>query len=170
MKPDWDKLMGEYEGNAKVMVGDVDCTAAGKPLCDSNGVGGFPTIKHGDPASLEDYKGGRDYDALSTFAKGLKPLCSPANMDLCDDEQKAEIEKVQGLSDADLDAAIDAADKKAKDAETTFDTELEKLQATYKQLQADKEATLEEVKASGVGLMKSVKAARKKGGAAKEEL
>lgn len=168
MKPDWDKLMKEYAGNSKIMVGDVDCTAAGKPLCDSNGVGGFPTIKHGDPASLEDYKGGRDFDALSTFAKGLKPLCSPANMDLCDDEQKANIEKVQAMSAADLDAAIAAQDKKAKDAEELFDAELEKLQASYKQLQADKEAALAEVKDSGVGLMKSVKASM--GKAAKEEL
>lgn len=168
MKPDWDKLMGEYAGNSKIMVGDVDCTAAGKPLCDSNGVGGFPTIKHGDPASLEDYKGGRDFAALSTFAQGLKPLCSPANMDLCDDEQKANIEKVQAMSAADLDAAIAAQDKKAKDAEELFDAELEKLQATYKQLQADKEAALAEVKDSGVGLMKSVKASM--GKAAKEEL
>lgn len=169
MKPDWDTLMTEYEGNAKILVGDVDCTAAGKPLCDSNGVGGFPTIKHGDPANLEDYKGGRDLAALQAFAKELKPLCSPANMDLCEPEQKAEIEKIQAMSEADLDAAIEAADKKAKDAETLFDTELEKLQATYKQLGADKEATLAEVKKSGVGLMKSVKAAKKKV-AAKEEL
>jgi len=169
MKPDWDKLMTEYEGNAKILVGDVDCTAAGKPLCDSNGVGGFPTIKHGDPANLEDYKGGRDFAALSSFAKDLKPLCSPANMDLCEPEQKAEIEKIQAMSEADLDAAIAVQDQKAKDAEALFDSELEKLQASYKQLQTDKENTLAEVKKSGVGLMKSVKASKKKT-AAKEEL
>jgi len=161
--------MDDYEGNSKILVGDVDCTAAGKPLCDSNGVGGFPTIKHGDPSSLEDYKGGRDFASLETFAKGLKPLCSPANMDLCDDEQKAEIEKVQAMSEEDLDAAIAVQDQKAKDAEELFDSELEKLQANYKQLQTDKETALEEVKSSGVGLMKSVKASQKKV-AAKEEL
>ena len=36
------------------------------------GVRGYPTIKHGDPNNLEDYKGGRDYSALEKFAKGLK--------------------------------------------------------------------------------------------------
>lgn len=158
----------EYEGNTKISVYDVDCTAEGKPLCDSSGVKGFPTIKHGDPANLEDYNGGRDYDTLKEFADGLRPLCSPSNMDLCDDEQKAEIAKVQAMSEAELDAAIAAADKKAADAEELFKSELEKLQAAYKQLQEDKEKTLAEVKASGVGLLKSVRASKK--AAPKEEL
>lgn len=169
MKPDWDKLMKEFADNDKILVGDVDCTAAGKPLCDSNGVKGFPTIKHGDPAALDDYQGGRDLSALSKFAGDLKPLCSPSNMDLCDDEQKAEIEKVQAMSEEEIDAAIAAADKKAADAEELFKTELDKLQSAYKQLQEDKEATLAEVKASGVGLQKSVKASKSKA-TGKEEL
>jgi hypothetical protein len=168
MKPDWDTLMKEYEGNSKILVGDVDCTAAGKPLCDSNGVKGFPTIKHGDPANLDDYQGGRDLAALKKFAGELKPICSPSNMDLCDDDQKAEIAKVQALSPAELDAFIAEQDKKAADAESTFSSELEKLQASYKKLQEAKEAALAEVKASNVGLYKSVKAAGGKG--AKEEL
>jgi len=64
MKPAWDKLMTEYSSSKSALVADVDCTAAGKPLCDSNGVRGFPTIKYGDPSNLEDYKGGRDFDSL----------------------------------------------------------------------------------------------------------
>jgi hypothetical protein len=162
MKPAWDKLMGEFDGNSKVAVGDVDCTAEGKPLCDANDVRGFPTIMHGDPSALDKYEGGRDFDSLSKFASGLKPLCSPANMDLCDDEQKAEIEKIQAMSMEELDTAIAAADQKAADAETTFKDAVEKLQATYTQLQADKEATLAEVKESGVGQLKAVRAAMQK--------
>jgi hypothetical protein len=160
MKPDWDRLMTEFADSTKVGVYDVDCTTAGKPLCDSNGVKGFPSIKYGDASNLEDYSGGRDYAALAKFASELKPLCSPSNMDLCDDEQKAKIVEVQAMSAEELDAAIVAADKKAADAETTFSEALEKLQATYKQLQEDKEATLAEVKASGVGLLKAVKASK----------
>lgn len=37
---------------------DVDCTAAGQPLCEANGVKGYPTIKYGDPEDLQDYEGG----------------------------------------------------------------------------------------------------------------
>jgi len=169
MKPDWDTLLGVYEGHMTILVGVVDCTTAGKPLCDSNGVKGFPTIKSGDPANMEDYSGGRDLTALRSHASALKPLCSPLNMDLCDDEQKAEIEAIQAMTTEELDAKIAAADAKVAEAEKTFDTELEKLQATYKKLQETKEATLAEVKASGIGLIKSVKAA-KAASPAKEEL
>lgn len=170
MKPDWDKLMADYADNKAILVADVDCTTEGKPLCDSNGVRGFPTLKHGDPASLDDYQGGRDYAALSAFAGKLKPLCSPMNMDLCDEEGKAKIEKVQAMSDDEISAAIQEGEKKLADAEQTFKTEVEKLQNTYQKLQQDKEDTITAVKDSGLGLLKSVKAARAKGAAAKEEL
>jgi len=170
MKPAWDKLMGEFEGNAKIIVGDVDCTAAGKPLCDSNGVKGFPTIKHGDVTNLEDYSGGRDFAALKAFAEGLKPLCSPSNMDLCEPDQKAKIGELMALSDDDIAAQIEAGNKKLADAESTFSSELEKLQASYKQLQEDKEKAETEVKESGLGMLKAVQAAKKAGAGAKEEL
>jgi hypothetical protein len=162
MKPDWDKLMVEFEGHATILVGDADCTAAGKPLCDANGVKGFPTIKHGDPNNLEDYNGGRDFKSLQKFAQGLKPVCSPANIDLCDDEQKAEIERVQGLSTADLEAGIAEGEAKVTAAEKTFKDEVSKLQKAYEGLQKDKEETIAAVKSSGLGLMKSVLAAKKK--------
>jgi hypothetical protein len=165
MKPDWDKLMTEYADHATTLVGDVDCTAAGKPLCDSNGVKGFPTIKHGDPANLDDYNGGRDYAALSSFAAGLKPLCSPSNLSLCDDDQKAEIERVSALSLEELNAAIAEGEQKIEDAEKNFKDEVSKLQKAYEGLQKDKEATIAAVKADGLGLMKSVRAAKKSSGA-----
>eukprot|EP00961_Rhodomonas_salina_P117724 1584274-Rhodomonas_salina.1 len=159
MKPAWDKLMTEFKDHATIVVAEADCTASGKELCNEVGVKGYPTIKYGDPAALEDYKGGRDYDAFKKFADGLKPSCSPANIDLCDDEKKAEIKKLQEMSSADLDAKIAEKEKLQADAEEKFKTEVEKLQATYKKLSEEKDATLEEVKSSGLGLMKAVKAA-----------
>jgi hypothetical protein len=161
MKPDWDKLMTEFDGHATILVGDVDCTAAGKPLCDSNGVKGFPTIKHGDPNNLDDYNGGRDYAALQKFASALKPVCSPANIDLCDEEGKAAIEKVQAMSVEELEAGIADGESKMADAEKLFKDEVSKLQKAYEGLQKDKEETIAAVKASGVGLMKSVLASKK---------
>mmetsp|Transcript_13237 Transcript_13237/g.14860 ORF Transcript_13237/g.14860 Transcript_13237/m.14860 type:complete len:168 (+) Transcript_13237:165-668(+) len=167
MKPDWDKLMGEFEGHATILVGDVDCTSDGKPLCDSNGVKGFPTIKHGDPADLQDYKSGRDFASLKAFAEELKPSCSPANIELCDEAGKAKIEKIQAMSVAELKAAIKEGEDKLENAEATFKAELQKLQDAYQQLQNDKEATETEVKASGLGLLKAVLASKPEG---KEEL
>merc|ERR1711977_419147 len=138
----------EFDGHATTLVADVDCTAGGKALCDKVGVRGYPTIKHGDPNNLEDYKGGRDFSALQKFAKGLKPVCSPAKIELCDDDMKAKIKELQALSPLDLDKQI-----KEKEAE------MEAAEKTYQELQEEKEAAVQAVKDAGLGLMKSVKAA-----------
>jgi len=159
MKPDWDKLMKAFKDDESRLVADVDCTTGGKALCDRVGVRGYPTIKHGDPNNLEDYKGGRDYSALEKFAKGLKPVCSPAKMDLCEPEMKEKILELQKLSAADLDKQIKEKEAEIEKAEKFFTDEVDKLQKAYQKLQEDKEATVTAVKDSGLGLMKSVKAA-----------
>jgi len=169
MKPDWDKLTKEINGRGgSTLIGDVDCTAAGKPLCDSNGVQGFPTVKFGDPSALEDYQGGRDYSSLLKHAESLKPSCSPSNLDLCDEEQAAEINVFMEMDDALLDEKIAEKDAEIAAAEKAFETALENLQNTYKKISEDKDNTVAEVKASGLGMMKAVKAAKAKKG--KEEL
>merc|ERR1712098_486440 len=140
------------------LIADVDCTAGGQSLCNEVGVRGYPSIKHGDPSSLEDYKGGRDFSALKKFADGLKPSCSPANIDLCDSEQTAKIKDLQALSASDLDAKIKEKEAEQAAAEKTFSDEVDKLQKKYQELQKEKEAAIEAVKESGLGLMKAVKA------------
>lgn len=165
MKPDWDKLMEAFAGSSTQLVADVDCTADGKPLCDSNGVRGYPTIKWGDPADLQDYQGGRSYDDLKKFAdENLKPVCSPKNIDLCDDDKKKEIKKFQDMSADDLDKLIAEEEKKLEEAEEEFKAEVQKLQDKYSELSTEKDAKIEAVKAAGLGLMKSVKATAKSAG------
>jgi len=171
MKPAWDKLMGDFADSTSAMIADVDCTAEGKPLCDANGVKGFPSIKYGDPSDLQDYQGGRDYDALKKFAdENLKPMCSPSNIDLCDDEMKEKINKFMEMEDADLDVLISDEETKNEEAEETFKTEVEKLQKKYQELMTEKDEAIAAVKAAGLGLMKSVRAAQAKGAGEKEEL
>jgi uncharacterized coiled-coil protein SlyX len=169
MKPDWDKLMEEFKDSPTQLVADVDCTADGKPLCDANGVRGYPTLKWGDPTDLQDYQGGRDYDTLKKFAEeNLKPICSPANIDLCDDDKKKEIEKYQAMADEELAKMITEKEEEMKKAETDFKELVDGLQAQYKEAMEAKDATLESIKNSGLGLMKAVKAA--KGTDKKDEL
>ena len=125
-----------------------------------------PTIKWGDPAALEDYKGGRDFDSLEKFAKeNLKPMCSPANIDLCEADKKADIEKFLGMAGEELDKLIAESEKKIEDAESTFKEGVQKLQDTYQELMAAKDKTQEEIKNAGLGLMKACKihAAKSKG-------
>ena len=158
MAPDWEKLSGEWEGNDVGFIAEVDCTTEGKPLCDANGVRGFPTLKYGDPAALEDYSGGRSYDDLSKFAKeNLKPVCSPKHLDLCEKDMKEKIEGFMKLSKEKIGEMIEAEEKKLEEAEEFFKAEVQKLQDNYQKLSADKDAKIAEVKASGLGLLKSVK-------------
>merc|ERR1712113_1298167 len=157
-----DKLMKEYKDHASILIADVDCTTDGKPLCEEVGVQGFPTIKYGDPNNLEDYEGGRDLKALKAFAKeNLGPRCGPANLDLCDDDKKAQVNKFMAMSASDLAAAIKGKDDEMKAAEKELEDLLKSLQAQYEEGTKRKDETKKEIKESGLGLMKSVLAHRK---------
>jgi len=113
MKADWEKLMDDFKDSPTALVGDVDCTADGKPLCDSNGVQGFPTIKYGDVGDLKDYQGGRKYEDLKKFAdENLGPTCGPGeNLELCDAEMRPKIEAYAKMSAGKLEGKIRKAVK-----------------------------------------------------------
>jgi len=165
MKPDWDKLMKEFKDHKEVLVADVDCTTGGKSLCESVGVRGYPTIKYGDPNNLEDYKGGRSLSELQKFAKeNLGPTCGPSNLDLCDADKKAHIEKFMAMSESELDAAIKEKDQESAKVKTDFEAFVKGLQSQYEEAQKKNEEAKTAIKESGLGLMKSVKAAKKSGG------
>merc|ERR1712157_235896 len=149
MAPDWEKLSEEWEGNDVGLVAEVDCTTDAKSLCETNGVKGFPTLKWGDPSALEDYQGGRSLEDLQKFAtENLKPVCSPTNLDLCDDEKKATIEKYMAMPVEELEKKIEEEIGKINDAEENFMDE--------------KDNIVNEVMASGLSTMKSVKALKSK--------
>ncbi|KAL3805373.1 hypothetical protein HJC23_009080 [Cyclotella cryptica] len=158
MAPDWEKLMADFEGSATQLVAEFDCTADGhQAMCEEYGVQGFPTLKYGDPSDLQDYQGPRQYEELKAFAdENLKPVCSVANIDLCEGEKKEMIEKFLKMSEDDLTKLIEAEDEKIASAQANFEAELETLQDTYQNLQAEMQMGIEEIKKGGLSLMKSV--------------
>jgi len=164
MKPDWEKLMAAFKDHATTLIADVDCTAGGQSLCNEVGVRGYPTIKHGDPSDLQDYKGGRDLASLKKFAEGLGPQCSPANIDLCDDAKKAQIKEFMAMSSADREKQVKAKEAELEKLESDFKTFVEGLQKTYSEANEKKDKDIEAIKASGLGLLKSVQAHVKKTG------
>jgi protein disulfide-isomerase-like protein len=167
IKPVWDALMKQYEGHADVLVGESDCTAAGKTLCEHLQVQGYPTLKYGDPASLTDYQGARDLDGLKRFADSeLRPACSLSRIDLCDEGQRQRIEELQELSPLELGAEIAKSEKEIAELESKFKADVEQLQAEYKALQDTKRDAVAEVRAGGLGLMRAVQAAARRAGAA----
>lgn len=175
MKPDWEKLTADFADSTAVAIVDVDCTKDdSKDLCSKYGVKGYPTIKYftssTDPLG-DKYEGGRTYDDLKKFAdENLGPSCSPSDLDLCNDEQKAEIEKFQAIPIEELKATVAERTKAAEDAEKNFKDEVSKLQAKYESLMKVKD---EAVEAAAVpNMARAVLAAAKNGGddAAKDEL
>jgi len=169
MKPAWDELMAEYKDHATTLIADVDCTAGGKSLCDEVGVRGYPTIKYGDPSDLQDYKGGRSASDLKKFAKeSLGPTCGPAALDLCDDEKKKTITEFTALGAEAREAKIKEMEKEIEKKESDFKEFVDGLQSQYKEASEKKDKAIEEVKNSGLGLLKAVQAHEKK--AKKDEL
>jgi hypothetical protein len=156
MKPDWDQLMKEYEGSSTVLIGDADCTAGGKSLCDTVGVRGYPTIKYGSPDDLQDYKGGRSFADLKKHAETLGPSCGPANLDLCDEEKKKKIAEFVALGADKREAMIKEKEAEGEKLEADFKAFVEGLNKRYKEESAKKDEALEAAKNSGLGLMKAV--------------
>mmetsp|Transcript_8482 Transcript_8482/g.13793 ORF Transcript_8482/g.13793 Transcript_8482/m.13793 type:complete len:212 (-) Transcript_8482:90-725(-) len=206
MKPDWDKLTEEYADSQHAGIYDVDCTAGGKDLCDEVGVQGYPTIKYGDPADkkeLKKYEGGRDLASLKKFAEeNLAPVCGPASMDACSEEEKSKLEgflkkpSAELLAEAkklekDFAAIQKKLDKKStkhkeksdeffeddaehqrskvkKGKEKQHEEKTSKLKARREKLKAEKESIAaeqdklkEDIKSSGVKLMKLAAKANK---------
>ena len=80
-------------------IGDADCTADAKELCEKFEVRGYPTIKYfvdGDVTTGEDYSGGRDYDSLKKFVEEkLEVKCDINDPTECTDKEKGYIEKMK---------------------------------------------------------------------------
>jgi len=152
MKPAWDSLAAEYATSTKVLIADVDCTAAGEPLCERFGVEGFPTIKVFNPPDEdgEDYEGGRELDELKAFAAQMGPGCSPTTKDNCSAEQLAELEAVLALPEGDREVELATLQKDLADKEKAHDALLESLQAQYEEsnqaLEAAKKAAKPRIK------------------------
>jgi len=73
LAPTWEELAKKYEDNTGVVIAHVDCTAAdniNRPLCDSHGVNGFPTLNiYKDGVKAEEFNGKRDLAELEKFVE-----------------------------------------------------------------------------------------------------
>jgi len=151
--------MDDFKDSTTAVVADVDCTAEGESLCSEVGVSGYPTIKWGSPSDMQDYQGGRTYEDLKAFAdENLGPSCGPANLDLCDAEKKAMIEKLLKMPAADLDAQIQEKTDAKEKLEEEFKTFVEGLQKEYEAGSTKKEEDIKKIKDMGLATLKQVHA------------
>merc|ERR1711998_249942 len=158
---DWDSLGAKFKDDPKVLIADVDCTAAGKSLCDKHGVRGYPTIKYYNPPDEEgeDYKGGRDLPALTKFVESeLGPGCSVDAKENCSAEQLEKLSTYIAMDAAERDAKLAELKKGMADAEEKHNELLKQLQATFKESQD----ALEKLKEDSAPTIKLLKAATPK--------
>lgn len=102
MKPDWDKLEKEYKSSDVVTIADVDCTAAGQPLCEKVGVKGYPTIKYWVNGKMNDYQQGRDFASLKNFVQSsFKAACDVSGKN-CNEQEKRYIEKMENKTSTEI--------------------------------------------------------------------
>ncbi len=165
MKPDWDSLSSTFADSKTVVVADVDCTAAGKPLCDKYGVRGYPTIKYFNPPDEdgEDYKGGRDLAALKKFVETeLGPGCSADTKENCSAEQLKDLEKYMSMDATERETQLTSLKDALKKAEDDHNDLLKNLQEQFKTSQD----ALEKLKEDSAPTIKMLKAATPSGKAA----
>ena len=113
MKPAFDKLAAEYEGNDAVAVVDVDCTKH-QDLCGKHDVKGYPTIKYWQDGDRKDYQGGRSFDDLKKFVvDNLEPKCFVKDQAKCSDKQKKYISNRQAKDKAANDKELARLEKMA---------------------------------------------------------
>jgi len=158
MKPAWDSLMEEFSSSDDVLIADVDCIGAGKPLCDQSGVKGFPAVKWGAPDNLQDYKGGRDLVSLQSFAEELKPPCDVTSFENCNEAQQTLIGELKQIPEAELDEKIAEYEGTMEKIKTDFEKAVQELQTSYSLLSTKKETDIAELKSSvNIVILQSLK-------------
>jgi hypothetical protein len=71
----WVQLMNTYSSTSGVLVASADCSTnsgaqgSGYDLCRYYNLPYYPFIVYGNPASVQEYNGARDYSSLYSFAK-----------------------------------------------------------------------------------------------------
>ena len=119
MKPAWDQLGDDYAASASVLIGDSDCTASGKELCEKLGVQGYPTIKYFIDGNMdgEDYQGGRDFDALKKHVVDkLEVKCDVNDPTECTEKEIKFIDKMKAATPEERSKQLGRLDKMKGDS------------------------------------------------------
>jgi len=159
MKPDWDDLGEKYENSKKVLIGDVDCTAEGEPLCKKYGVEGYPTLLAFNPPNYlpEKYEGERSKKDLKKFIKTLGPACTVSTLDVCKPKQLEKLQPYLDMDPKELKEKHDAYKLEIDSAQEKHDALMKSLQAQY----SASEAALKELKEAKEPELKLMSAAIK---------
>mmetsp|Transcript_1630 Transcript_1630/g.2156 ORF Transcript_1630/g.2156 Transcript_1630/m.2156 type:complete len:225 (+) Transcript_1630:151-825(+) len=174
MAADWEELGTTLaEEKYDILIAEVDCTSDdAESICQDNGIEGFPTLKYGDPSFLEDYEGSREFDEMYSFATtSVKHTCSPNNIELCDDETKAKIEKIKSIPIEELQNDVAAIEEALDEADEDFDDLTDGLDDEYMGIvESVNKAKSEAKAAANYDIMKDVESMRRMKSGSNDEL
>ncbi|EOD03961.1 hypothetical protein EMIHUDRAFT_210547 [Emiliania huxleyi CCMP1516] len=108
MKPAWDQLGDEYSSSSSVVIGDADCTASAKDLCET-----YEYFTAEAPKGT-DYSGGRDFDSLKKFVEDeLEVKCLIDNDEArgCSDKEKDFMSKWKAKDKSEVAAQLERLNK-----------------------------------------------------------
>jgi len=163
----WEELEQAFANSNTKLIGEIDCTdEAAAPICEGEGIEGYPTLKWGSVYDLQEYGGTRSFLALKKFAdRHLKPICGIKSIQLCDKATRKEIRRWQKMTLEELDAELLAKTEEYNAIEKGKEAFVANLEAQYEKAQEEQKAAKEELKNSGsLPLMKAVASYRRKGG------
>jgi len=131
MKYAWERLGKTWAENENALVGRVDCDQETR-LCKKFEVLGTPTLLYGDPVSLQEYAGDKDYNALHEWAEQvLVPICSLHNTKACSEMDRQRLDEWMNMSLIEIDALIKGVKDEERNAQREFDEQVQKLQKQY---------------------------------------
>jgi len=171
LAPDWETLTTENRLSASKLVAEVDCTSE-RQLCEFFDVHKYPTLKFGQASThnLKDYVGAMNLNAFRQFVKEkVGPSCGPDHVKLCSKDQKAMLDKFQKMPPSVLASQIKEKEKFWAEQLEHWKMFVDNLnaqgqqpdQAAYEKEGEKMNAAWEEVEASGLELMKEVRASWK---------
>lgn len=94
---------------------------------------------------------------MKSFAdQSLKPGCSDARIDLCDEGQKSKLREFRAMSAEERKALIDEAKSAVEKLELDFSEGVKKLQERYEELQKEKDGIIAATNTAELQLLKSI--------------
>ena len=161
----WDRMAKEWVDHEQGFVGAVDCSKE-MQLCDELKITGLPTLFYGEPASqgilLQEYRGDKAYTDLSKFAHETlaKPICSPVNLDACDEKDRKQMKYFLSLGTWELGAVINDQLDAIQLAKDRFQAEFDVMQSAFDQIGTEHELFKSRA-LSKIKMLKQILASRK---------
>lgn len=174
MKPAWNEFSKLHAKSTELLVGEVDCTAAGgEELCERFEVEGFPTLKFFEAGSseAEEFDGDEmSVEGFQAYSRALLgPACSPSALGACSAEDRKVVESYRALS---AEARVAEQDRLAAPL-AAAKAEVKRLEKEMEALEEAEEAAgerLEELKKSSKRALKLMGRVDAADAAAKQEL